>query len=168
MIDFQDYFVLVRQQKLVKGSKPVYLEIVKGNHPYKGYYMLTIDEDIIHFYELKSNFKLNPNAKYNFYIRLDSLANYHYAYYKPHKKKIYLYFKDGLVLETIFMFAYQEMYGNDKNAEYFMDYLKKNNILQINEIRSDQNGPKEIKKEDIFFTEAIRKTYKKKRGFFGK
>lgn len=167
MIVFSDEYVKLRQQKLINGVKPLYIEIFKGDHPFKGKYLLTIDKEIIRLYELKANYKFNMKAQNNYYIRLSQLEGYHYAYYKANYKTISLFFKDGLTLMFSFIFGYEETYGNEKNAEHLMEYLKEHKIYQKNEIRSDNNEQRQITKEDQFFTEAVRKTYKK-RGLFGK
>lgn len=166
MINFHDEIIKLKASGQIIGKRPVYIDIQKGDHNYKGKYLLTIDDKKLQFYELKKNYKFDEKLNNRFYINIELLSGYHYAYYKEFAKKISLFFKDGIRFDFVFEFGYSEAYGNEENAEYLMKYLKENNILQKNEIRSDNVGAKEIKKIDQYFVQEIRGQKPQRRGLF--
>jgi len=166
MINFHDEIIKLKANAMITGNRPLYIDVKEGEHPYKGKYLMTINGDKLQFYELKKNYKFNEKSPNYFYINLEALDGYHYAYYKEFAKRITLYFKDGIKFEFIFELGYSEAYGNEDNANYLMKYLKENNILQKNEIRSDNVGAKKIKKVDQWFVQEVRGTTPKRRGLF--
>ena len=162
MIDFQEESNTLRRNKDIIGQKPLYLIIQKGVHPYKGKYLVTINNDRLNFYELKNNWKLNKKNGDNFYIRISDIANYHFAYHKEFFKRISFRISNDIDLTIIFPLGNEWSYGNEDNALAIMKYLKENGVKQTNEIKGKNDGPKEIKKVDQYFVKEIRAPEKRK------
>ena len=55
MIDLKSKGIKLRQLGFIKGVRPVFVKILKGEYSYKGKYLLTTLDDSIYFYQLKNN-----------------------------------------------------------------------------------------------------------------
>ena len=52
MIDVDQKVLKLRQSYSIKGTRPVVVDVLKGDYPYIGRYLLTITEDYLYFYQL--------------------------------------------------------------------------------------------------------------------
>ena len=167
MIEFSEEIIKLKTNKLIFGSHPIYIDVLASNdYEYKGKYLLTIHSDKIEFYKLKKNYKLETKKPERFYVKLDDIAGYHYAYHKDFAKRITLYFKNDLAFNFIFEMGYKEAYGNEDNAIYLMNLLKSLGKRQRPEVK-ENSGAKEIKKTDQYFVKEVRGTLPERRGLFG-
>jgi len=167
MIDFQEQALKLKQSGVVRGLRPVFIKILKGDYPYKGKYLITIDDDKLRFYQLGFNYRYKGKKATNFYINISLLEGFHFSYYKEYYKKIMLMFKDGLNFEFAFMIGYEETTDNEPNMKAIMQKLKEKGVPSKNLIKKDgANGQKAITKTDQYFTQEIRGT-QRRRGFFG-
>jgi len=162
MIDFQDEILSLRNQGLIKGSRPLFVDIIDSSSDVKGKYLITIDKDRLLFYQLKRNYRLMSRNPDNFYLLLDAFTGFHYAYYKEFFKRISFNLKEEGFIKFLFPIGTEASFGNQENADYLMKFLKENNIKEQNEIRSDNLGRKKIKKTDQFFVKEIRSPQKRK------
>ena len=165
-IDFQERAIEVRSLGFMKGHRPLFIQILKGNYPYKGKYVASFAEEGLYFYQLKFRYHYKGKKAVNFTISYENLIGYRYTFYKKYYKKIVLIFKDGLEFEFIFMCDKEEARSNERHADDFMKNLKSKNVLQKNNIKGGKREQRVISKTDQLFTKEIRSP-QKKRGFFG-
>ena len=165
MIDLSKQAIILRQKGLIKGIRPLFINILKGDYPYKGNYLLTIEDDCLHFYQLKRNYDYAGKKARDFLISFDKLSGFRYAFYKPYYKKITLIFKDELEFCFIYVHGYEEAYDNEPNALALMKVLKEKHIYQQNNLKGGLNVQRTISKTDQFFTQEVRSP-SKKRGLF--
>ena len=164
MIDLKDRAQELRNNGIIKGKRPLFVDIVKGNYPYKGRYIVTYDEIGLTFCQLKRNYSYKGSKAIDFIIKYQMLEGYHLHFDTELTRKISLYFKDGLEFVFKYPCGYDEAYDNGHNATSFMENLKAHNILQKNVIKGGANGQKAISKTDQFIVKEIRSP--KKTGLF--
>jgi len=162
MIDFQEEGIRLRSEGLIKGSRPLFIDIIDSSSTVKGKYLLTLSNDRLLFYQLKKNYRLMTKNADNFYLMLESFVGYHYAYHKEFYKRITLNLKGDSFITFLFLIGHEEAYGNEENALKLMQFLKEKGIRQQNEIRRDNDGAKQIKKVDQLFVKEIRAPEKRK------
>ena len=109
MLDVNKKILELRQTGLIKGSRPVIIKILKGNHSYSGKYLLTIGEDSLHFQHLSFTYNFKDRNAKNFKIPFDSLNGYRFAFEKVCYKRITLIFKDDLK-QSLIMFLINLLY----------------------------------------------------------
>ena len=120
MIDVDQRTIELRQLGVMKGNRPVLIQILKGDYPYKGKYALLYNEDGIYFYQLKFGYKYKGKKAVDFIISYNNLIGYRFAFEKACYKRITLIFKDGLEFCFIFLCDCDEAGNNEKNAIHFM------------------------------------------------
>ena len=165
MIDLKARLINLRQIGFMKGNRPLFIKILKGQYPYKGKYILTITDDDITFYQLKFNYGFKRKNPINFLIDFNNLVGFRHSFYKKHHKKITLLFKDGLEFSFVYICDCAEAYDNEPNAHCLIKVLKEKNILQKNNVKGGNRGQKVISKRDQLFTKEVRSP-SQKRGIF--
>lgn len=165
-VDFQARAIEVRSLGFMKGHRPLFIKILKGDYPYEGKYVVSFADDELYFYQLRFRYHYKGKKAVNFTISYENLIGYRYAFYKQYYKKITLIFKDGLEFEFIFKCDTEESRSNERHAEDFMQNLKSKNVLQKNNTKGGKREQRVISKTDQLFTKEIRSP-QKKRGFFG-
>ena len=154
----------LRNQGVMKGGRPVFTKVLKGNYPYKGKYITTTSEEGIYFYQLSLLDKFKKKGK-NFIIEYNNLIGYRYTVHSTYYKKITLIFKDELEFNFIFLANCEDAYDNQPNADYLMQKLKDMKVYQRNNLKGGKRGQKVISKKDQLFTKEVRSP-SKKRGLF--
>lgn len=165
MINLKEKLIHLRQIGFMKGNRPLFIKIKKGNYEYKGKYILTISDDAINFYQLRYNYNFKGKKSVNFLIYFQNLEGFRFSFYKKFWKKITLIFKDGLEFEFVYVANCAEAYDNEPNAKVLMQTLKDKGILQKNNIKGGKCGQKVISKRDQLFTKEVRSP-SQKRGLF--
>lgn len=165
MIDLKAKLISLRQLGILKGNRPLFIKIIKGNYAYKGKYVLTTTEEFINFYQLKFNYSFKRKNPINFLIDYNNLIGFRHSFYKKSYRKLTLIFKDGLEFSFVYLCDCIEAYDNEPNAKSFMKILKEKNILQKNNVKGGNRGQKVISKRDQLFTKEVRSP-SQKRGIF--
>ena len=166
MVDVDQRTIELRQLGVLKGTRPVLINILKGNYSYKGKYVLLFNDECIYFYQLNFFYKYKGKKAVNFMIPYQHLIGYRFAFEKACYKRITLIFKDELEFSFIFMCDCSEAGHNENNAQLFMKKLKEINILQKNNLKGGKREQRTISKADQLFIKEVRSP-SKKRGFFG-
>lgn len=166
MIDVEERTIKLRQAGVVQGVKPVIINVLKGNYPYKGKYVLSIGEECIYFSQLNFRYLYKGKKAVDFKIPFDNLEGFRFAFEKTCYKRITLIFKDGLEFCFIFICDCQEAGRNENNAMELMKKLKEKNVFQKNNLKGGKNGQRTISTRDQLFVKEVRSP-SKKRGFFG-
>ena len=166
MIDVDQRTIELRQIGGIKGSRPVLINILKGDYPYKGKYALLINDDCIHFYQLNFRYKYKGKKAVDFMIPYQHLEGYRFSFEKAYHKRITLIFKGGLEFPFIFVCDSDEAGHNEANAMIFMNKLKEMNVLQKNNLKGGKREQRTISKADQLFVKEIRSP-SQKRGIFG-
>ena len=92
MIDVDQRTIELRQLGVMKGSRPVLINVLKGQYPYKGKYALLFNDDCIYFYQLKAGYKYKGKKAIDFMIPYQNLIGYRFAFEKACYKRITLIF----------------------------------------------------------------------------
>ena len=161
MIDVDDKVFALRQRNCIKGSRPVLINVLKGNYPYKGKYLLTICDDSIYFYQLSFFYNYKKKKAVDFKIPYDNLEGYRFAFDKTCKKRITLIFKDELEFVFNFLCECYESGKNEKNANELMKRLKEKGIFQKNNLKGGKRAQRTISKADQLFVKEVRSPSKK-------
>lgn len=165
MIDLKAKLIYIRQLGILKGNRPLFIKILKGNYEYKGKYILTLTDNEIIFYQLKSNYNFKKRNPINFLIDYNNLTGFRHSFFKKHYRKITLIFKDGLEFSFSYMCDCIEAYDNEPNAKILIKTLKEKNVFQKNNVKGGNRGQKVISKRDQLFTKEVRSP-SQKRGIF--
>ena len=166
MIDVDNKVLDLRQRNFIKGNRPVLINILKGDYPYKGKYLLTIFDEAIYFYQLNFFYNYKRKKAVDFKIPYDNLMGYRFAFDKTCQKRITLIFKDELEFAFRFLCECPESGNNEKNAMELMKKLKEKSIFQKNNLKGGKRAQRTISKADQLFVKEVRSP-SKKRGFFG-
>ena len=161
MIDIDEKVSSLRLSHNIKGSRPVIIDILKGNYPYIGRYLLTITDDGLYFYQLGLFYNYVKYKPKDFKILYEELSGYRFAFEKACFKRITLIFKDELEFAFLFMCDDPSTGKNEKNAIEVMKKLKEKEVLQKNNLKGGKRAQRTISKRDQLFTKEVRSPSKK-------
>ena len=161
MIDIDEKVLKLRHSHSIKGNKFVIVNILKGDHAYKGRYLLSITDDSIYFYQLGLFYNYKKKSSVDFRILLDSLIGYRFAFEKMYYKRITLLFKDELEFAFTFFCEHPDSGKNEKNAIEVMNKLKEKGIFQKNNLKGGKRAQRTISKRDQLFIKEVRSPSKK-------
>lgn len=165
MIDLKERLLELRHAVIIKGNRPIFINIQKGDYPYQKKYVVTIEDEHLHFYQTKGNYRYLGEKARDFLIKFEQLGGYRWQTYKENYKKFILVFKDELEFTFIYPCGSDETYDNEANILHLSKVLKEKGIFQKNNLKSGNYGKqKTISKADQWFTQEIRSP--KKRGLF--
>ena len=157
MIDLKERLLELRHAGIIKGNRPIFIDIQKGNYPYQKKYVVTIEDEHLHFYQTKGNYRYLGEKARDFLIKFEQLGGYRWQTYKENYKKFILVFKDELEFTFIYPCGSDETYDNEANILYLSKVLKEKGIFQKNNLKSGNYGKqKTISKADQWFTQEIR------------
>ena len=162
MIDLSQRAIELRQYGIIKGSRPIFLKIEKGNYNYRGKYVMTIEEEHLHFYQLKFNYGYKGDK--DFLVKFSVLDGFRLVAYKENRKRFVLVFKDQLEFTFNFYCGSEASYDNEPNIKFLMMVLKEKGIAHKNNLKGGKIGQKTISKANQWLTQEIRSP--KKRGLF--
>lgn len=161
MIDIDEKVSKLRLSHGIKGSRPVVVDVLKGDYPYIGRYLLTITDDSIYFYQLGLFFNYVKYKPKDFRINFSELSGYRFAFEKTCYKRITLIFKDELEFAFLFICDCPESGKNEKNAIEVMKKLKENGVFQKNNLKGGKRAQRTISKRDQLFIKEVRSPSKK-------
>lgn len=165
MIDLKERAIALRQYGIIKGIRPIFIKIEKGDYPYKGKYVMTIEDEHLHFYQLGWKYRYKGKKARDFLIRYKVLSGCRWQTYKIDRKRFVLIFDDELEFTFNYYFGNDEAYDNEPNILFLIKYLKEKGVPQKNNLKSGNYGKqKAVSKADQWFTQEIRSP--KKRGLF--
>ena len=161
MIDIDEKVSKLRLSHGIKGIRPVVVDVLKGDYPYIGRYLLTITDDSIYFYQLGLFFNYVKYKPKDFRINFSELSGYRFAFEKTCYKRITLIFKDELEFAFLFICDCPESGKNEKNAIEVMKKLKENGVFQKNNLKGGKRAQRTISKRDQLFIKEVRSPSKK-------
>ena len=161
MIDIDEKVSKLRRSYFTKGSNPVIIDVLKGDYPYIGRYLLTAADDGLYFYQLGLFYNHVKYKPKDFKISYDKLLGYRFAFEKACFKRITLIFKDDLEFAFLFMCDHPSTGRNEKNAIEVMKKLKEKEVFQKNNLKGGKRAQRTISKRDQLFTKEVRSPSKK-------
>ena len=165
MIDVNSRALELRQLGILRGTRPLLIKILKGDYPYVGEHVLTIDDEHIYLFKLNKKYMYKRKLARDFKIAYDNLEGFRFTFEKTCYKRITLIFKDGLEFNFLFVCECSEAGHNEDNAVILMKKLKEKNILQKNNLKGGKCEQRTISKADQLFVKEVRSP-SKKRGLF--